>query len=73
MYCMKCSHHVAHCTCPDIDARLASLSHPNVALTFCSGCGEYHARCQCPEPKPLREMRSEGRILKVKITGDDHA
>lgn len=64
MWCMKCNKDLGACICPDLQERLASLGqHPNLAMTYCSGCGEYHSRCKCSDPKPEREMRSEGKII----------
>ena len=67
MFCMKCNKPFpSKCTCADRDARFQYLQGPagsRVVLTFCSGCGEHYTMCQCPEPKPPREVRSEGRIV----------
>lgn len=35
MYCVVCNKHIAHCTCPDIDERLAELAkNPLVSIAI---------------------------------------
>ena len=63
MFCIKCGHDIASCTCPDIDERLAAIGESgHVILTFCSGCGAHATRCKCPHPKPALEQRLRGKI-----------
>lgn len=52
MYCMKCNHHVANCTCPDIQERLAGIggAGTHTAAKFCRKCNQHYARCKCAEP-----------------------
>jgi len=48
MFCTRCQHDLAECTCPDIEARLEALSTSGGwALTRCEICGEFAARCLC--------------------------
>ena len=52
MICMICHQHIKHCTCPDINERLASLSGPKGPLVFqaCGLCRRHYELCRCPEP-----------------------
>lgn len=51
MWCMKCNHDVADCTCSDINERLLSVAQGgHAAFTFCRTCKEYKSRCQCDTP-----------------------
>lgn len=63
MYCGNCNKHIAECTCPDIEERLAKLGSAgmNVASKFCKRCARHHSRCQCAEPEFV--IRFDGRVL----------
>jgi hypothetical protein len=48
MYCTRCKHDVAECTCSDIEERLEALSkNKSWALERCAICGEFNPRCLC--------------------------
>lgn len=53
MYCMRCSKHVAHCDCPDIQERLSGLggAGTNTAVQWCNKCNSHYARCKCESPQ----------------------
>ena len=51
MYCVKCGHSIGHCTCGDMDERLASLNNkPHFIYKKCRKCGKHYERCQCENP-----------------------
>jgi uncharacterized protein with PIN domain len=51
MFCMKCQHALANCTCDDLEERLASLNNsPNFIYKKCRICGKHYARCKCEKP-----------------------
>lgn len=60
MYCMKCSHHVSNCTCPDIAERLSSLGGmgTHTAVKWCRKCDNHYALCKCEIPDFI--MRAHG-------------
>lgn len=67
MWCGQCSKEFPRdCTCADRDKRLAEISGmSHLAITYCSGCGEHATMCECEDPKPSREMRVQGRIIRT--------
>lgn len=67
MYCMKCSHHVARCTCPDIAERLSGLGQAgtHTAVKWCTKCDNHYARCKCAVPEFVLRRESEDRPLPV--------
>ena len=48
MFCTRCQHDLAECTCSDIEQRLETLSkNKGWALERCDICGEFGPRCMC--------------------------
>lgn len=46
MFCIRCQHDVADCTCPDIEERLLAIQ-THVAQAMCTKCGKHVDRCLC--------------------------
>jgi len=56
MYCTKCNNHIATCTCPDIDERLADVAKSRyIFIATCPVCGRHVDRCICVPAKVTKQ------------------
>ena len=52
MWCMKCNHNLADCSCPDLQERLQSVvKSSNFAYKKCAKCNLHYSKCKCSQPK----------------------
>jgi len=56
MWCMKCNHNLADCSCPDLQERLQSVTkNANFAYKKCAKCNLHYAKCKCEQPEWIIE------------------
>lgn len=49
MWCAICKSEFSGCTCPDLEARLMTVSY--FVFKACVLCGKHYARCRCAAPE----------------------